>query len=122
VKAALLLSAVLLSGCATLVRVPHQSAPDRAYSTASAYNRGYEAGEQATLYDIRHDERLSVSYYALGPCEIYKTWIPPKGNIPAARWWEALDKEREQKQACAARHDALREQVKAMLGVIRDYE
>ena len=122
-KAAVLLSAVLLSGCATLVRLPLQNAPQtQSVSSAEAYNRGYDAGVQATLYDIRHDERLRVGYYALGPCKTFRTWIPEKGDIPAARWWEALDKEREQKQACAARHDALREQVKALLGVIRDYE
>ena len=121
-KAYVLFLAVALSGCATLVRIPQQNAPAQHVSTADAYNRGYEAGVQATLYDIRHDDRLSVSYYALGPCETFKTWIPSKGNIPAARWWEALDKERDQKLACAARHNALREQVKAMLGVIRDYE
>ena len=121
-KASVLLLAVALSGCATLVRVPHQNTPDVPYDTASAYNRGYEAGEQATLYDIQHDPRLSVNYYALGPCETFQAWIPPKGNIAAARWWQAIGKERDQKLACAARHNALREQVKAMLGVIRDYE
>lgn len=118
-KAAVLLLAVALSGCSTLVRAPQQNSH---VSEARLYNRGYEAGVQATLHNIRHDKRLRVSYYALAPCKTFRAWVPPTGDITPEVWWRAIQKERDLKKACAARHDALREQVKALLGVIRDYE
>lgn len=111
---------LFLAGCSGLPNKLEQSSFNN--NKALAYNKGYEAGYDVALYDVKNNNKISVSFYALGPCNIYQTWVPKTGTIKPKQYWRAIRHERKQKLNCSARHNSLRNQVKALLGVIDDYE
>lgn len=65
---------------------------------------------------------VSVSEYALSPCDSRKAWLPEKGPIDETTWWRAKRRDEQTIDRCAARHDRLVEEVKALLGEIRSHE
>lgn len=107
---------VMLAGCAT------QPSRQTTAPAAPPSDPSYADVRADVLADLAADPRISVSYYALGPCKTWQTWVPKRGAITAAEFWRAIRAERKQKRACRDRHNALREQVKAVFGVFRGYE
>lgn len=65
---------------------------------------------------------VSVSEYALSPCDSRKAWLPEKGPIDETTWWRAKRRDEQTIDRCAERHDKLVEEVKALLGEIRSHE
>lgn len=98
---------MLLSGCAPQITpVPVVLRPEIVVAQLPADGEGAQ--------------QVSVSAYALGECNQAKSWLPPEGIITQERWWTAYRAERDLRESCIKRHHALVEEVKALLGIIRE--
>lgn len=68
----------------------------------------------------RERPEVSVSEYALSPCDSRKAWLPEKGTIRETTWWRSKRRDEQTIDRCAERHDRLIEEVKAILGELRN--
>lgn len=102
---------MLLAGCA---HAPDPAAPDM----QPTYAQGFADGQQSVRRDMQ--SAAHVSSYALAPCPDEHSWLPAKKpSIPRIQYLRALRHEEQLHNNCAARHDKLRAQTAAILGLIR---